>query len=187
MYRETDLMNCLFGLAGWRQNQNPDFETLPPSLIATASGLYYQDAHPLITVENMDQVLKNYSAWNYPPYEEAGEYAIGDKVRYATDGKVYEAIAAIPDAPAILNQDDWTEVKYFSQALEAITRASINKVASAVFTKKKLDGVTKSIFENVQLFDGLGDLLNKEVKQSRFVGLQISLNLSVILRPSSGG
>lgn len=173
MYRENDLMSCLFGLAGWRQNVNPDYESIATSLTASASGLYFQDTHPLVCIENLDQALKNYDAFVYTAYAEHGAYAAGDRVRYATDNKVYQANILIADAPLVLAPGNWTEVNLFSQKLEAISRAAINKVASAIFTQKKLDGVTKAIFENVQLFGGQGDLMNKEVKQGRFVGFEI--------------
>lgn len=175
MYRPADLMDCLFGLIGWHQNQNPDYPTLPDELTATASGLYFQDEHPIMSIENIDQALKNYDRFNYPGYAEHGVYAINARVRYALDGRVYAALAVIADAPAILNPADWEEVNLFAQKLEALTRASINKVATEVFTKKKLDGITKSIFENVQLFDGVGDMTNKEPKSGRFVGFQVVL------------
>jgi hypothetical protein len=60
-----------------------------------------------------------------------------------------------------------------AQKIEALTRSSINKVVAMMMTKKKLDGVTKSLFENVQLFSGVGDIMQKVTKQSRFVGFEI--------------
>jgi hypothetical protein len=174
MYRENELSTCLYGLAGWRQNQNPEYPTLPASLTASLTSLYYQDAHPLICIENLDQALKNYDVWTYPSYAEHEVYAIGDKVRYS-DGKVYEALAAIADAPLVLESADWVEVELLAQKLEALTRAAINKVANAMVTQKKLDGVSKSIFENIQLFSGVGDITQKVVKQSRFVGFELRM------------
>jgi hypothetical protein len=169
-------MSCLFGLAGWRQTVNPEYPQLSPALTSTVSGLYYQDAHPLVSVENLDQALKNYDEFVYPAYAEHAAYAIGDRVRYAGDSKVYEALVVIADAPAApALPSDWIEVNLFSQKIEALTRAAANKIASAMFTQKKLDGVTKTIFENTQLFGGVGDLMNKEVKQGRFVGLELRL------------
>jgi hypothetical protein len=175
MYRESDLMDCLFGLAGWRQTQNPELEQLTPALTTSVTGLYYQEAHPLVNQENLDQALKNYDSYVYPAYTTAAAYAIGNRIRYAGDGKVYEATAVIASAPSTLDPTKWSEVKHFSQKLEALTRSAINKVAAAMVTQKKLDGVTKSIFENIQLFGGVGDLMNKEVKQGRFVGFEIHL------------
>lgn len=185
MYRESDLMTCLYELAGWRQNENPDYPILTANLTSSLSGLYFQDEHPLVNIENIDQAFKNYDVWAYPSYAEHGVYAIGDRVRYS-DGLVYAALVDIADAPAALNAPDWSEVNLLSQKLEALTKASINKVAAAMFTQKKLDGVTKSIFESVQLFSGVGDLMNKEVKQSRFVGLEVHVknvrDISVLIR-----
>lgn len=174
MYRESDLQNCLYGLAGWRQNQNPDYEILPPSLIQSSTGLYFQDVHPLVDIENLDQALKNFAKWNYPAYTTGATYAQGDRTRYAGDEKVYEATVAVPVAPSVPD-GNFVEVKLFSQKLEALTKAAINKVANKVFNQKKLRGVTKAIFENVLLYSGVGDLMNKEVKQGRFVGFKIKI------------
>lgn len=173
MYRESDLMDCLIGLAGWRQNVNPDYPDIDAALLVSVSGLCFQDVHPLVNIENLDQALKNYDAFVYPAYTAAANYAIDDKVRYAGDNKIYKAIAIVTAAPGTLDPTKWVEVNLFSQKLEALTRAAINKVASSMFTQKKLDGVAKSIFENIQLFGGVGDLMNKEVKSGRFVGLML--------------
>jgi hypothetical protein len=185
MYRENDLMNCLHGLAGWRQNTNPDYESLAPSITTSISGLYFQEVHPLVNLENIDQCFKNYDYYNYPAYTENGAYAIGDKARYS-DNKVYEATVVIAAAPAVLNPAHWTEVKLRSQKLEAITRSGTNKIVSAVVTGKKMEGIGKSIFENIQLFGGVGDLMNKVVKEGRFVGLEIRVkdyrDISVFIR-----
>lgn len=177
MYRESDLMTCLFGLIGWRQNDNPEYPTLPPELIASSSGLYFQDTHPLVSIENLDQGLKNYDHFVYPDFEQNAAYEQDDRVRDPESHIVYEAIHDIADsgsAPDYVN--DWVEVNLLAQKLEALTKAAINKVAAAVFTKKKLDRVAKTVLESVPLFSGVGDFSNREVKAGRFVGLQISVN-----------
>jgi hypothetical protein len=182
MYRPADLQTCLFGLVGFHQNQNPDYPTLPPSLLASSSGLYIQDEQPLLSIENIDQALKNYDAFNYLPYNALTAYATGDKIKVA--GVVYESLedqtgVAPPGAT-------WEVVGLLAQRLDQVLRSAITKVVSAVFQQKKLDGVTKSIFENVQLFDGVGDLTDKEIKAGRFVGYQIAIesyrDLSIVLK-----
>jgi hypothetical protein len=185
MYRESDLMTCLFGLAGWRQNANPEYPTLPDYLTASASGLYFQDAHPLLTIENIDQSGKNYDHYAYDAYTAGEDYLAGERVRY-TDTKVYAAKTDLSNVPGVLNPADWDEVILLAQKIESMTKAGINKVATAVTSGKKVDGLTKSIFENVQLFGGMGDITQKEVKQGRFVGLQIQVksarDISVLIR-----
>jgi len=179
MYREKDFQACIAGLVGWRQNNNPDYPTLPPSLTASESGLYFQDEHPLISIQNIDQADFNYDQFNFNAFQIGITYGVAtgpaDWVRF-TDNKVYESIQAgntgnAPDVSPLW----WTEVNLLAQKIAAITNAGASKLLSRVFTEKKLNEVTKSIFENVQLFDGAGSLLNKEIKSSRFVGFEIFL------------
>lgn len=174
MYRETALQDCLFGLVGFRQNLNPDYPTLTPSLLVSTSGLYFQDDHPLVNIEYLDQALKNYDKWKYPDFVNATVYGAGVKVRSTVDGNVYESLQGgnqghEPSASPAW----WTEVPLFSQKAEALVRNSINKMASAVYTRKAMNELTKSIFDNVQLFDGAGSILDKEIKRGRFVGFQV--------------
>jgi hypothetical protein len=172
MFRENSLQDCLFGLVGYRQNQNPDYPTLPATITATSSGLYIQDQHPLLSLENIDQGLKNYDSFNYPAYVALTAYVIGDKVR-AANGKVYECIDDSTGNEPSASPLFWEEVPLLAQKLEAVHRSAISKVANEVFLQKKLNEVTKTLMENVQLFDGAGSLKDKEIKLSRFVGYQV--------------
>lgn len=176
MYLENDLQTCVFGLVGFRQNQNPKYPALSPSLLVSSSELYFQDAHPLLTVENLDQALTNYDAYTYDLYSGATPYAEGDKIRAGAGGLVYESIqdANLGNDPAA-SPLFWVEVPLFSQKLEAVVRAGINKIAAQVFQDKKLRGATKTLIENVQLFDGNGSLNDKEIKLGRFVGFKLML------------
>jgi hypothetical protein len=173
MYRDTDLQNCLFGLVGFQQNVNPDYPTLPASLVASSSGLYFQQEHPLVNLENLDQAFKNYDLFNFPAYAGATDYLAGERVRAVVDGKVYEALIDTTGAEPSASPDDWKEVPLFAQRLDSIVRGSISKLLASIFIKKKLNQVTKAIFDNIQLFDGAGSLLNKEIKSGRFVGFQV--------------
>jgi hypothetical protein len=176
MYRDLDLQNCLFGLVGFRQNANPKYPLIAASLLETESGLYFQDEHPLLTIENLDQALTNYDSFPYAAYAGATIYALGQKVRAVVDGKVYESLSAgnTGNEPSV-SPLSWVEVPLFSQKLEAVVRSAINKIAAAVFQNKKLREATKSLMENVQLFDGNGSLTDKEIKLGRFVGFKLML------------
>jgi len=177
MYLENDLQTCVFGLVGFRQNQNPKYPALAPSLLVSSSGLYFQDAHPLLTIENLDQALTNYDAYTYPLYVADTVYVTGDKVREGAGGLVYESLGDgnVGQTPSA-SPDFWAEVPLFSQKMEALVRSSINKVAAQVFQDKKLRAATKTLIENVQLFDGNGSLNDKEIKLGRFVGFKIMLD-----------
>jgi len=49
-------------LIGWRQNIDPNGEQLSANTIQSDSGLYYNDFHPLLTVENLISIAPNYDA-----------------------------------------------------------------------------------------------------------------------------
>ena len=173
MFREKDLQNCLFGLVGFRQNDNPEYPKIAAALLQSSSGLYVQDEHPLLCIENLDQALKNYDHWNYPAYAVGTSYDQYDTIR-ASDDKVYESLqdANVGNDPTI-SPTYWREVNLLSQKLESVMRSSVVRFMNEVFQKKKLHGVTKSIFESAQFFSGSGNLLDKEIKMSRFVGFRI--------------
>jgi hypothetical protein len=175
MYRDKDLQNCLFGLVGFRQNDNPQYPKLPASLLESDSGLYFQDEHPLINIENIDQAFKNYDAFPYTNYSGATSYALGAQVRGVVDAtKVYESLqAANQNHEPSVSPLWWKEVPLLAQKLEQIVKAAGSKILARVFTDKKINQVTKAIFDNVQLFDGAGSMLDKEIKAGRFVGFQI--------------
>lgn len=172
MYRDNALQTCLFGLVGFRQSDNPDYAQLAPSLLTSSSGLYVNEEHPLLTIENIDQAFKNYDKFNYLNYVGATAYLEGARVR-AANGKVYEALRDTQGDEPSASPLDWLEVNLLSQKLEQIVKSAGSKVLAQIFTEKKLNQVTKAIFENVQLFDGAGSMLDKELKASRFVGFQL--------------
>ena len=56
MIRIADIQTALLPLVGWRQDYNPD-NNLDRSLMKSESGLYYQDAHPLLTLDNVKSIM----------------------------------------------------------------------------------------------------------------------------------
>lgn len=174
MYIKTQVIECLKGLVGFRQTDNPDYPQLGPSLLVSESGLFFQDEHPLLNIENIDQALKNYAKYNFPEWQVAVEYSIGQRVYEGT--VVYESLINnnTGNQPSA-SPGQWVVVDLFSQKLQALVESSINKMLLKVTTKKKLRENTKSILDNVYLFDGVGRLADKELKQNRFVGISFKV------------
>lgn len=184
MYIQTTVIDCLKNLVGFRQNDNPDYPTLVPSLLTTETGLYFQDAHPLLTIENIDQCARNFDHYSFPNYAAGSTYSTGQRVRFS--GLVYESLVDSntgnqPDTSPI----QWTEVNLLSQFLISMVEAGVNDVAKFLFIDKKIREITKTIFENVLLFTGVGSLADKVIKRDRFVGFAIELkdhnNLQTII------
>ena len=174
MYKQSTFQACAKTVVGFRQNTNPDYPMLSDSLLVSDTGLFYQDAHPLLTIENIDQCARNYDHFNYPDWVAGTSYSIGNKVRF--DGLVYESDTNNnqgnqPDT----NPTQWGEVNLLSQFLISMEEAGINNVAKFLFIDKKVREITKSVFDNVLLFTGVGSLHDKVIKRDRFVGFAIEL------------
>ena len=67
MIRAKDIQDKLFGLIGWEQDFTGAI-TLPESLTQSESGLYFQQVHPLLTLQNLMSIapdFKNIDATTY--------------------------------------------------------------------------------------------------------------------------
>ena len=56
MVRISEIQDRLLSLVGWEQSYNPA-EAIDGKLTESESGLYYQGAHPLITLENLRAII----------------------------------------------------------------------------------------------------------------------------------
>jgi DeoR family fructose operon transcriptional repressor len=56
MIRIPDIVTALQPLVGWRQSYNPA-EAIDTELLQSESGLFFQDAHPLITLNNVAAIM----------------------------------------------------------------------------------------------------------------------------------
>jgi hypothetical protein len=111
---------------GWYESTDPNIAN--HGLTDTDSGLYYNDFHPLLFIDNL--------------------YAIKEENK------------------------DWAT--YLTEK----TKASIRKLINRVFIEKKMHQYTKEIFKEIRLYDGVGNIYDKLVRESRFVGFEIQLNRS---------
>ena len=188
MFTPTIIQECLFDRVKFRQTVNPDYPQLNDNLIEpNESGLYFEDAHALITIENIDSCAKNYAIFNFPVWDIATEYNTGDRVRFAGDNQVYQSLVDnnLGNQPDT-NPAEWELVNLISLYLEGKVKDSISEIVSKMFTMKKLNRETKAIFQNTRLFDWTRSLKDKVIKKSRFVGFEIvprrDVNLSVVIQ-----
>ena len=82
------------------------------------------------------------------------------------------------DFHPLLHTDDlwylYPKTANFSTWLGERVDSSIAKLFNRLQTNKKLSGSTKSIFDNLQLFTGVGKITDQITKSSRLVGLAIT-------------
>ena len=174
------LKSILFGLVGFHNADNPDYPTLIPSLLESRSGKYVNDAHPLLTIENIDQSIKNFSKFNYPAYDistkDAGGYTTGSKVSFSQ--KNYEYIATAPSDNTTLdppNSSTWRQIDELSDYLVKAVNTGIDEMTDAWIDHKKVRAKIKSIYDKILLFNGIANYRNVEANRDQLVGLRIRM------------
>ena len=171
MIRIKDLQNSFMHLVGWEQNYDTSGLKIADSLTQSESGLYFQQVHPLLTLENLISIAPDFKNISYPQYSDSVEYKKGNVVS-DSEGHLYKALKASL-GESLQNEEYWSETNPFSEWLEAKTKASIIKALSKYVTDKITKGSYKTLFENRTLFDGTGRLTDTIKNKHNLVGFEI--------------
>lgn len=171
MIRIADIQDKMLHLVGWKQSYDLSDIMLSSNLTQTESGMYFQQIHPLLTLDNLRSIAPDFQNFNWQVHDANKAYKSGEVVR--VDDSLYKAIQDVPAETDILDSEYWTETNPFSEWLEEKTKASIVKLVNKFINMKLADKATKSLIENKILFDGTGRLTNKIENRNRLVGFEI--------------
>lgn len=171
MIRIADIQDKMLHLVGWKQSYDLSDIMLSSNLTQTESGMYFQQIHPLLTLDNLRSIAPDFQNYNWQVHDANKAYKSGEVVR--VDDSLYKALQDVPAETDILDSEYWTETNPFSEWLEEKTKASIVKLINKFINMKLADKATKSLIENKILFDGTGRLINKIENRNRLVGFEI--------------
>lgn len=171
MIRIADIQDKLFHLVGWKQNYDLSNITLSDNLTQTESGMYFQQIHPLLTLDNLQSIAPDFQNYNWQVYDTNKAYKSGEVVQI--EDSLYKAIQDVPVKTSISDTSYWVKTNPFSEWLEDKTKASIVKLVNKFINMKLADKASKSLIENKTLFDGTGRLTNKIENRNRLVGFEI--------------
>lgn len=171
MIRIADIQDKLLHLVGWKQNYDLSNITLSDNLTQTESGMYFQQIHPLLTLDNLQSIAPDFQNYNWQVYDTNKAYKSGEVVR--VEDSLYKALQDVPIKTSISDARYWIETNPFSEWLEDKTKASIVKLVNKFINMKLADKASKSLIENKTLFDGTGRLTNKIENRNRLVGFEI--------------
>lgn len=171
MIRIADIQDKMLHLVGWKQSYDLSDIMLSSNLTQTESGMYFQQIHPLLTLDNLRSIAPDFQNYNWQVHDANKAYKSGEVVR--VDDSLYKAIQDVPAETDILDVNYWAETNPFSEWLEEKTKASIVKLINKFINMKLADKATKSLIENKILFDGTGRLTNKIENRNRLVGFEI--------------
>lgn len=171
MIRIADIQDKLLHLVGWKQNYDLSNITLSDNLTQTESGMYFQQIHPLLTLDNLQSIAPDFQNYNWQVYDTNKTYKSGEVVRI--EDSLYKALQDVPIKASISDTRYWIETNSFSEWLEDKTKASIVKLVNKFINMKLADKASKSLIENKTLFDGTGRLTNKIENRNKLVGFEI--------------
>ena len=171
MIRIADIQDKMLHLVGWKQSYDLSDIMLSSNLTQTESGMYFQQIHPLLTLDNLRSIAPDFQNYNWQVHDVNKAYKSGEVVR--VDDSLYKALQDVPAETDILDSEYWAETNPFSEWLEEKTKASIVKLVNKFINMKLADKATKSLIENKILFDGTGRLTNKIENRNKLVGFEI--------------
>jgi len=172
MYRTSDLKTGLLHLIGWRQNFNTSEFTIADSLTQTDSGMYFQEVHPLLTLENVKAIAPSFEDITYDTWDSGTSYATGTRVTY--DSVNYRAKSANVNKQPDSNPTEWEVIDSFSLWLEEKTEGAIMSLVRTFYREKIAAKKARNLLESKALFQGAGRLADTIANSGYVVGLELN-------------
>lgn len=187
MYRADTIKEKFLHLLGWRQNYNTADFAISESLTESETGQYYQDIHPLITLDSIRSISPDYRFNKYKEWDEETPFKIGqlvkisiteDNPKYTDFDKeagfvIYRALTNNTGKNPETSPDDWKYTDLFSEWLQTKTEASILKAVESYYSVQLADRTVKNLLESKVLFDGAGRLVDVVRNTNSLVGFEI--------------
>lgn len=161
MYRLAELVKSFSTLVGWKDT----------ALDKSESGLYYQEANPLLTLRALRGVMPKDLADRYPAYEQGRIYDKGVKV--SKGGKIYLSLKD-ENNQDLVNTLYWTEYDVLEDYLSTITERGIKKAIVKVVNEKIIGLESKNLVDRRVLFDGAGRKEARTPNRGNLVGFEIT-------------
>lgn len=171
MVRANDIQEKLLHLIGWEQNYDTSDLKISDALTVSESGIYFQQIHPLLTLQNLSCIAPDFKNIEYAEYNSEKPYSKGNIIKY--NGATYKALQKSVGRQPDIEPEYWVETNPFSEWLENKTKASIQKAISRYCNEKIVQGTYKTLCENRTLFDGTGRLVDVVKNKKNLVGFEI--------------
>lgn len=185
MIRINDIQQALEHLVGWEQDIIPE-DQIAEALTESESGLYFQGAHPMVTLENLRAVLPKVDMGMFPMWSRYKLYHKGQVVRHGD--MLFEAqmtnigkMPRVKDFSDDFNEDfsrseseAWTQFNALSAMLKRLQDQAIAKMVQMFLTQKSLLKESKALLERRTFFDGAGRLANTLPSGQKIVGMEIT-------------
>lgn len=162
MYRLNEILNAFSTLVGWEGTEN---------LERSDSGLFFQDAHPLLTLRAMEAIAPKTIPAKYREYNALRAYSKGEIIR--NEDKLYKSLID-GNNYHLSTPTAWLEINLFEAYLDSLTRAGIKKMVTKFVNDKVANLESKNIVDRRALFDGAGRKTARNENRRRLVGFELT-------------
>lgn len=173
MFSANIIQSAFAGLVGFRQTIQSGFDKIDADVVQSTSGILIDQisGHPLITAENIQVCLEVFKKENVRVWDNAIDYISGDIV--LKNSKVFRSIKNGAGKDPETQSEYWKETNLLSAFLRNVQLSAAINVFNAVFARRKVHEVAKTLLTDTSLYDGTGSLTNKITKLGRFVGYRV--------------
>lgn len=176
MIRINEICEALKNVCGWEQSYDPK-TFIDEHLTQTESGLYFQGAHPLLTLDNMQAIMPDDWGIQYPVWDALTQWKQNKVVQYGNDtngNKLFwkakaDNVGEEPTEDSLF----WSKYNILSDFLERMTRNGIATVVQTFTQIKQLEKETRNLLERKTFFDGSGRIRATIQNTHKLVGFEI--------------
>ena len=150
MFNITTVQDSFLGGVGWRKHPNPA-ETLNPmgDMLESSSGIYFNDQHPLLTIENFKNIFDIFSDYTYSAWSALSTYSKGDII--TSGGNYYVSVVDSNLNNAVGLPLFWRLTTPFNEELRRITIAGAAKTINDVLQLKNELRTSKNLLKRSQV------------------------------------
>lgn len=135
MVRANDIQEKLLHLIGWEQNYDTSDLKISDALTVSESGLYFQQIHPLLTLQNMSCIAPDFKNITFPEYNSEKEYSKGNVVDY--QGTQYKALQKAQGKQPDIESEYWVETNLFLNGSRAKQKQAFKRLLLDTAMKKR--------------------------------------------------
>lgn len=175
MYNHSLILPCLRGLIGFERSYNADYADIDDDLQASASGIYVNNGlHPLFTYDNITAIAEQFSKVTVKAWSGTVTYRTNDITKDGAD--IYQSLqdTNLNHQPSA-STTYWVKTTLMSAYFRRLYDGAVLKLLNQLFVEKKINEVAKSIHANINLFEGVGSIDKRIVKNERLVGLKLQI------------
>lgn len=166
MLQLNAIQEQLLHLVGWRQGTGKT--RIDSALTASESGLTFQAAHPLVTLDNILSIMPEFE--DAKEWDDTEHYSAGDAVRY--NGTVYVCIGGAISGLSP-TEDDAAWMDALSWFVRNLTVDGITTAVQTFIQQKQLQRETRSLVDRRAFFDGAARLAATIKPTGKLVGFEI--------------